>query len=1027
MQIKPRSCRRPNVVAGVGASINKLPPEILLEIIKLLDGVTTVAALAATNRRHYSYANPILYNLEAKTPYGYALYTALTWGHPATLQKLIDAGVGLSTYTWWTRFFFFLRVSSIGPGKSPVHSLPWQSAQCHPHTSLYAPYAHVGTNNPDCGTREEEDRPRRRRELALSGLHESWEWPFAGNDYFAFSTATLYASNVEEWRDPSKLKRREGYPHEFPIHWTPLHIAAREGRSETVDLLLSHGADIDASGLGVCLCKRSYIGIWELDSDQVLPEEYFSCWTPLHIAICNGCQQTAQLLLSHGASPILEVGIATDMGELERTAVRETPADEDHAGEDSQVTALHQASYHGLLDTVKFILDGGYQSLVDAKDHNGQTPFAYACIAPRVDGETLSYLQEKGADINVDLGGGATPLLEACWHGRYETAIELVDLGADVNAVLNPVGVTPLHACCFLSTPATKCSRKWNLKNEEMRLQVVRRLISAGAKVDARDTDGETPLSRAAQSCFLPVAKALVAAGADISTRNDDGDTLLTGFLTGRCHERRIATDMLEFLLDSGASVNQESHDGFTPLHAACSEEDTFFLVLILLDRGADMSLRTREGELPLGRAFAGQCWLTCRYLQWLMADDLITEKDFFDMWNRVMHADTVWTDEPLAELREPLVVLREMPGGFLLNSPENIYKAIVLHKDTVAIFLLDAGASTSYMSDDYENLLHVACRRAPWNTRPLSIISRLLKKGFNPNLETTTGETPLSLFFRGISHRIYTSDNGAQDEFVLEALLDAGADPHMFIEKHTYNDVKDEDYEQDDDYDPGHENHDQWLDYAHPALRGLPWSRPLDKIIQIRHELLVRLACSRHPIPDPKDSSRISYLHQACCFCPHAPKPSLVQFLLDQGLDANGWSDAGETPLFTLLRTFHTGKYTAKPGYREYEVIKFGYDLLASVQILEEYGAKWNARNEAPVDGRWTPAEELKFLLARDYGDSETQEGIERMRSGLVYGEWDPATIGDDFRPFRWQVEVTRSGCWSADWWPQLPGSVYS
>jgi NF-kappa-B inhibitor-like protein 2 len=60
--------------------------------------------------------------------------------------------------------------------------------------------------------------------------------------------------------------------------WTPLHEAANHGYKDIVDLLLSHGANIDDKG--------------GIDCDGV---------TPLHDAASNGCMDVMELLLTRGA------------------------------------------------------------------------------------------------------------------------------------------------------------------------------------------------------------------------------------------------------------------------------------------------------------------------------------------------------------------------------------------------------------------------------------------------------------------------------------------------------------------------------------------------------------------------------------------------------------------------------------------------------------------------------------------------------------------------------------------------------
>ena len=258
-------------------------------------------------------------------------------------------------------------------------------------------------------------------------------------------TPLLFAARSGDLASARLLLAAGADPNDLaPAGTSALVVAAHSGHGALAGALLAAGADANASGAG---------------------------YSPLHAAILRGDEALVRALLAHGADP----NVPLDRGT--------------------------RYARQGKL----FSLDTTWV---------GATPFFLA--AKFGEGRIMRRLAESGADPHAGLDGGVTPLMAAAGmltrgfgragkdrRGREMDSAEMevaltqdpdlrtvmgsgleavqvaVELGADVNAA-SATGDAALHLAAFHGFET-----------------VVRFLVSRGARLDAENYRGETPLERA--------------------------------------------------------------------------------------------------------------------------------------------------------------------------------------------------------------------------------------------------------------------------------------------------------------------------------------------------------------------------------------------------------------------------------------------------------------------------------------------------------------------------------------------------
>jgi ankyrin repeat protein len=178
-------------------------------------------------------------------------------------------------------------------------------------------------------------------------------------------------------------------------------------------------------------------------------------------------------------------------------------------------------------------------SLVRSRDASGNTPLHAAAIAGSV--PIVEWLLTKGADIDAANTETMTPLFEAIRNGKDDVARVLIEKGAKTDGALHRAA--------------------WNNRTAVMEI-----LIAKGADIEARDSQGYTPLTIITRSNGpFEALQLLVKKGANISLRDSLGNTPLDNAITYGSADNRA----IDLLLARSPEVNMAPESLAAMLSAA--------------------------------------------------------------------------------------------------------------------------------------------------------------------------------------------------------------------------------------------------------------------------------------------------------------------------------------------------------------------------------------------------------------------------------------------------------------------------
>jgi ankyrin repeat protein len=161
-----------------------------------------------------------------------------------------------------------------------------------------------------------------------------------------------------------------------------------------------------------------------------------------------------------------------------------------NAADNSGVSLIQWCAYYGDVSAIKFLVAQGesLQSLGENLDLNGASFHGYWKLC--------EYLIEHGADVNQPLPDtGETPLHSALCKANSPQYHQVVKVLLDHGANPNSKTKESVPTDSFMRDCRTKAETPLHRAAAFVSEETIQLLLDAGAKIDAKDMHGDSPLS----------------------------------------------------------------------------------------------------------------------------------------------------------------------------------------------------------------------------------------------------------------------------------------------------------------------------------------------------------------------------------------------------------------------------------------------------------------------------------------------------------------------------------------------------
>ncbi|SHN68097.1 ankyrin repeat domain-containing protein [Desulfovibrio litoralis] len=393
---------------------------------------------------------------------------------------------------------------------------------------------------------------------------------------------------------------------------------------------------------------------------------------------------------------------------------------------------------------VERLIKGGNNINITVRKMGSTEPLLFAAIdfdsQGKYQGETptdtlTNLFLKNGADIYATDDTGELAIHKAAFNGNAKVikALLALDKKKELAKVQDEFGNTPLHDLTeWRSVELPTCGKL---------------LIDAGADINARDKDGNTPFLMIAKSSDIPrtrfeadddykkgvterqkAVKFLLANGADIKATDNKGRNPLHSLSNARV----LSKPDLELFIKAGVDINARDKDGNTPLMLfviASRDRSDYYdeqqiamftkNLPILKELGADPKIQNKDGKIPydfLHKNFLDKAKDEIAFLKVAGKD----EPTLFNVCEKGCDEKTI--KEALA---------KGMDIDVVRSGVTPLHMAIASKDEKTVKALLACGAPIDKASDKGETPLGVAFKMDQYD-----IASTLIKAGANLNKE---------------------------------------------------------------------------------------------------------------------------------------------------------------------------------------------------------------------------------------------------------------------------------------------------